>query len=1385
MPKLLSLLFLLFSFSHGAWASVRCGDLFFQPNGHSEAPSSENSIAAVLSNGGWHLDPVNNQLIGGSEQAEVSPGSISLLREFFRVFPGTLSSLELSSLTPSGMAIPDRVLQLRHQLRRQGFLSGVVATVGKIGYRWLTQDPAVEDMVVEGDLRINRSSLQVWWRGELMDGLPLMHAHMLSLLLESPDYVMSRQNFYEAAGFVGNAPKATAKLFRQIREEFVQRDSEFTSLVIEPHYIKWVPKDDGSGRHLWNADVTSLPKLEANGYQLNPSELTVKRGDYAIVMERRDFRLLYYMIHQQRVELSEYNQLTRSSINPENLRHYVSTIRSQLQELHPDHLASILTKGDGDETVYVWQSRPNGLALRFEHLPVLTSGPLQIQPANAAAYWRDQALSISPSSLRVLYHLVQQRKLSQDSFVDLSGVYFGRHSFASEMTRAVSALAQADGASDWVDSAKFADYRQMYFWKHPSEDSNLHFRLGSLHLDLAQRRVFWREQPLELDQVSFEILSVLHTNGAGRMSTEALAEQVGVAESTVNERFTRQILPLFLQQEPNFDRLRSQSGAWLWLDPSALEIFEETFVYREIETIVYEGQLHPLSSMEFALLNELLRRPEQEISMEALAESLDGAAVLDVTLAYQDLREKIGFHPALKRVSTDSSSDQVIVHGELVLDTATERMTWRGEEIFLSSLSFNILRRLVQSDERQIHKKSLAESLGVSMGDITTSLREEILPQFRDIDSEFSALRTRKLQLLWSANLRLEFRGELGFHRGLGIIKWGEKEVVLVGKPLELFLLLIDRTDYLSFEEARSLLDLEQLEEVYAFMRSLRASFVHLDSTVDFFVSLKKRGVIYQPRTDFLDLPEVSVGLLTLRPAEREVIWHDRHLSDRFTDKTLLVLYELSLAGQLSVEELRELTNAPTEAAVHQQIVRIKQALMSVTPDIDPIVNTYGGYEWGHHRLSTEDELLQYGSLQVNYARRAVYWQGLPLERFSYRSLILLRLFTQDTRAFVPYEELMEALGIKSIYLLREEVTKLRRHFLAVDPLFTGVRLQFMQGYFWSDAFSSKSSVLILGPLKIDSEKRQVYWQGEPVPLQGRQIEWLYYLVTRPGVVTSRELGYLMIQEVITEEVVQEALQQLESAFLTVDPDFSRIVTYEISDRYLWQRDTLDGALITYDSTDQGTVIGFEDVTMDRERLAVHFAGQWIYPPKGHFNMLWHFLSKPYQLIGHDEVMKAVNEGETRFYGIDGEDTSEAARTRIKLLRDFIEKHTGRKFQYIQTVTGFGAYRFIPEGYHFTEAELSGWRHTGSLSVLDEHKIVAWQGVYIRLSPRDYKMLQILTKYEQEGVSKEALARALWSGSDVTAVGAAIARIRRQFEAIDPHFEAIRTWRNEGYFWRE
>jgi two-component system, OmpR family, response regulator len=93
--------------------------------------------------------------------------------------------------------------------------------------------------------------------------------------------------------------------------------------------------------------------------------------------------------------------------------------------------------------------------------------------------------------------------------------------------------------------------------------------------------------------------------------------------------------------------------------------------------------------------------------------------------------------------------------------------------------------------------------------------------------------------------------------------------------------------------------------------------------------------------------------------------------------------------------------------------------------------------------------------------------------------------------------------------------------------------------------------------------------------------------------------------------------------------------------------------------------------------------------------------------------------------------------------------------------------------------------HRGNL-VLDINRLsIAWKQQPVILTVTEFWMIHALVKFVGHVKNRDQLMREAELSVDDTTITSHMKRIRKKFESVDPHFDAIETVYGMGYKWRE
>ena len=86
-------------------------------------------------------------------------------------------------------------------------------------------------------------------------------------------------------------------------------------------------------------------------------------------------------------------------------------------------------------------------------------------------------------------------------------------------------------------------------------------------------------------------------------------------------------------------------------------------------------------------------------------------------------------------------------------------------------------------------------------------------------------------------------------------------------------------------------------------------------------------------------------------------------------------------------------------------------------------------------------------------------------------------------------------------------------------------------------------SVHELGPLRIESERMRVTWNGQDVPLTVTEFWMVHTLARFPGHVKSREQLMRDAQVVVDDATITSHVKRIRRKFIAIDADFDAIDT--------------------------------------------------------------------------------------------------------------------------------------------------------------------------------------------------------------------------------------------------
>lgn len=89
----------------------------------------------------------------------------------------------------------------------------------------------------------------------------------------------------------------------------------------------------------------------------------------------------------------------------------------------------------------------------------------------------------------------------------------------------------------------------------------------------------------------------------------------------------------------------------------------------------------------------------------------------------------------------------------------------------------------------------------------------------------------------------------------------------------------------------------------------------------------------------------------------------------------------------------------------------------------------------------------------------------------------------------------------------------------------------------------SRDSILERGPLKLETERMQVTWRGQAVPLTVTEFWMVHALVEHPGHVKSRAQLMREAELVVDENTVTSHIKRIRKKFVAMDADFDAIDT--------------------------------------------------------------------------------------------------------------------------------------------------------------------------------------------------------------------------------------------------
>ena len=99
---------------------------------------------------------------------------------------------------------------------------------------------------------------------------------------------------------------------------------------------------------------------------------------------------------------------------------------------------------------------------------------------------------------------------------------------------------------------------------------------------------------------------------------------------------------------------------------------------------------------------------------------------------------------------------------------------------------------------------------------------------------------------------------------------------------------------------------------------------------------------------------------------------------------------------------------------------------------------------------------------------------------------------------------------------------------------------------------ASQETVIRHGPLKLETERMQVSWNSQPVPLTVTEFWMVHALVRHPGHVKSREQLMSAAELVVDETTITSHIKRMRKKFIAIDPKFDAIDTVHGAG-YRWQ----------------------------------------------------------------------------------------------------------------------------------------------------------------------------------------------------------------------------------------
>ena len=90
---------------------------------------------------------------------------------------------------------------------------------------------------------------------------------------------------------------------------------------------------------------------------------------------------------------------------------------------------------------------------------------------------------------------------------------------------------------------------------------------------------------------------------------------------------------------------------------------------------------------------------------------------------------------------------------------------------------------------------------------------------------------------------------------------------------------------------------------------------------------------------------------------------------------------------------------------------------------------------------------------------------------------------------------------------------------------------------------TSSETVIEHGPLKLESERMRISWNGEEVPLTVTEFWMVHTLIRFPGHVKNRDQLMREAELVVDDATITSHIKRIRKKFLAIDPNFDEIET--------------------------------------------------------------------------------------------------------------------------------------------------------------------------------------------------------------------------------------------------